>query len=86
VNFSPSSNQYTIPGMPDPGVPGSTSYTVTFGSTQNAASLVSASFGGGPSVSFDGYGTPSSGGTVVVRAGSVTMTVIMSADTGTASY
>lgn len=86
VNFDATRNRYAVPGMPDPGVAGSTSYTVALGSTPYAASLVSAAFGGASSVSFDGYGAPSSGGTIVVQSGTTTISINLNADTGTATY
>jgi type II secretory pathway pseudopilin PulG len=49
------------------------------------ATIASASFGAGATLSFDRYGTPSSGGTVVVQASGYSKTVTVNADTGKAT-
>ena len=42
-------------------------------------------FGGETDVTFDGYGMPDSGGTVIVQRGDVQMTIVLDPDTGLAS-
>ena len=86
VTFTPASNQYSIPGMPDPNVRASSSCTINLSAQPYPTKLVSANFAGGTSLSFDGYGSPSSGGTVVVQSGDTTRTITINADTGTAGY
>ena len=49
------------------------------------AKITSANFAGNATVTFDGYGQPSSGGTVVVSVGDDTATVLLDAQTGRAS-
>ncbi len=48
------------------------------------AQLVSAAFGGDEVVTFDGYGLPDSGGTVVVGVGGVTRNVVLDGQSGLA--
>ena len=50
-----------------------------------AATIVSASFGGQPTLTFDMYGGVSSGGSVVVQAGGTQKTITVDANTGKAS-
>lgn len=63
------------------------SQTNTVNLTKSPYSLNSATanFGGGQTLSFDGYGTPTSGGTVVLSAKAHQCTVTVDATTGTAT-
>ncbi len=82
---------YELPGVPMPGHH-SENYVVDFGVTVGPTAVLSASFDGGPSVTFDMYGqprtgtafTPLSSGTVVVGSGSHTRTVVVDPVTGRA--
>ena len=65
VTFSPDTNEYQIPGVVDL-KESSPNYTVRLSGDPYNAQLVSADFGGSNSVTFNGYGVPSSGGAVVV--------------------
>lgn len=49
------------------------------------ATILSANFGGDLSIEFDGFGTPDSGGSVQVQAGTHQRTVSIAADSGKAS-
>ena len=55
----------------------SVAYTVEFAEAPYRAQLIAADFGGAPAVNFDGYGMPDSGGSVVVKAGRYTRTVVL---------
>lgn len=50
--------------------------------TPYVSTISSANFGGGASVTFNGYGLPTAGGTVVVASGSERRTITLSAVTG----
>jgi len=55
----------------------SSDYTVDFAEAPYRAQLIAADFGGVPAVNFDGYGMPDSGGSVVVKVGRYTKTVVL---------
>ncbi len=59
-------------------------YTVDFGaqSSFKGVSISAADFGGSTTVSFDELGTPSSGGTIDIRAGGLTYRITVTAFTG----
>ena len=63
------------------GVAGRT-LTTRLGVPPYGASIVSATFGAGSTVTFDGYGNPSVGGTVVVKSGNETRTITVAAVSG----
>ena len=84
VAFDVAANAYTIPGVPGPTGPAS-AYTVSLAADPYAARVASASFGGAASVTFDRYGQPAAGGTVVVAVGAVQRTVTLDATSGLAS-
>jgi len=84
VSFSPASGQYQIVGMADPDRP-ARSYVVNLGAAPYAASLVSVDLGGDATIIFDGYGSPDSGGTIVVRVGSSSKTIVVDPITGVAA-
>ena len=84
VSFSPASGQYQIVGMTDPDRP-ARSYVVNLGAAPYAASLVSVDLGGDATITFDGYGSPDSGGTIVVRVGSSSKTIVVDPITGAAA-
>lgn len=82
IVFSTSLNRYHIPGYADPDKPTAT-YTVRLAEAPYFVTLTTASFNGGPSVSFNGYGVPSSAGSVIVSgASSYQKTILINADTG----
>jgi prepilin-type N-terminal cleavage/methylation domain-containing protein len=84
VIFVTGTNSYSIPGMPGLDNPAA-SYGVWLADKPYQASLVSVSFGGSATLTFNGYGTPASGGQVVVQAGSARKTVLLDAGTGEAT-
>lgn len=85
VAFSPSTSSYQIVGMPDPDRPGQT-YTVSLAADPYDLTLSSASFAGGPKLSFDGYGTPVAGGTIVLGQGATTHTLTVDGTSGRVTY
>ncbi len=70
----PAGNSYQIVGMKDPDHANLT-YTVNLADTSYQCTFNSVNLGGDASLVYDGYGTPDSGGTIVVRSGSYTKTV-----------
>lgn len=78
--FDVSGDTYELPGighLNDPTV----DYSVDLREAPYRARLVSADFGGSQAVTFDGYGVPDSGGTIVVAVGASEMTVkVIAAD------
>ncbi len=82
--FSPPDNRYRIPGISAPNHPTS-AYIVELDEAPYRAQIVSANFGNLKRVTFDGWGLPDNGGTVVVRVGVTDRTVVLDADTGKAS-
>lgn len=82
VQFTTASSSYQLAGIADLANPANT-YTVQLGIEPYFATINSVGFGGGSSVTFDGFGTPSTGGTIVVGSGSFTRTLTLDASTGT---
>ena len=82
VAFDPATDVYTLAGVDDPDRPGQP-YPVALAGRPYHADLAAASFGGAKSVTFDGFGTPSVGGTVTVRVGDYVYTLTVEAETGT---
>jgi prepilin-type N-terminal cleavage/methylation domain-containing protein len=84
VIFTLASSQYQMPGVTDLKNQGS-NYTVYLGAAPYQATLVSVDFGGTSQVTFDGYGVPNCGGTVVIKAGDVQRTILLDANSGKAA-
>jgi type II secretory pathway pseudopilin PulG len=84
VTFDLATNTYALPGVAGTAGPGST-YAVALSADPYDATIVSASFGGVPTVTFDRYGQPSSGGTVVLAVGGVQKTITVDGTSGKAS-
>ena len=61
------------------------SYTVNLSADPYQALLISAGFNGSVTLSFDRYGVPGNGGTVVVQAGSCQKTITVDGQTGKAT-
>lgn len=68
ITFDPGNNRYTLDGVTDPDNP-LAPYLVRLGAAPYHVELVSADFGGELRLSYNGFGVPGSGGSVVVRAG-----------------
>lgn len=81
VAFYPTTEQYELNGVASlDGAPGN--YQVTLTADPYEAKIVSASFGGSSEVVFDGWGMPSSGGSVVLSVGAEQRTVAVDGATG----
>lgn len=84
VCFYPVTEEYLLTDIPAPdGASGS--YRVVLSSEPYRTDLVSADFTGAAQVTFDGWGLPNSGGTVVVAAGSQQRTITIDGPTGVVS-
>ena len=83
VTFNVNSNNYGIAGVASL-ESASASASLTLSDAPYYAQLLSAAFGGDEVVTFDGYGLPDSGGTVVVGVGGVTRNVVLDGQSGLA--
>jgi type II secretion system protein H len=81
VTFDTAGGGYQIAGMPDPDHP-TTAYTVKLAGPPYGAAIAKVSFGNANQVTFDGYGTPSVGGSVVVTVGGWSRTITLDGTTG----
>jgi len=84
VEFRPNQDDYVISGI-IPLDPHMIAYTVDLRDRPYEAALVSAEFGGDSAVTFNGWGLPDSGGTVVLSVGAEQRTIVLDAETGEAS-
>jgi len=81
VTFTTGTEKYELSGVASfDGAPGN--YIVDLTAEPYDAVLVSADFGGSGQIIFDGWGTPSNGGTVVLGVGSESRTIILDGETG----
>ena len=84
VTFDTAAATYQLLAVEDPDHAGE-DYVVTLADEPYLATIKSVDFGGETGVKFDGYGTPSAGGSVVVQVGSHERTIVLDPDTGQAS-
>ncbi|MGE5607763.1 MAG: GspH/FimT family pseudopilin [Bacillota bacterium] len=85
ITFNVGSNSYDLPS--DPGLARlQGGYTVRLGGAPYRVKLESADFNHSASVSFNGFGIPNSGGSVVISVGNKVRTVTVDASTGTAVF
>ena len=84
VDFDLTNNLYTLAGIKDPDHP-AMDYQVTLSNTGYPASVAAADFNGNPTVTFDIFGRPDSGGTVLVQAGSNIEAIAVDAESGKAA-
>lgn len=84
VVFEPAINRYRLPGVAAFDAVAA-EYGVHLDTAPYRVDLVSADFGSGQIVSFDGYGQPDLGGTVIVEAGGFRLTVDLDGDSGRAT-
>lgn len=77
VEFLPASSEYRVQGWTNPDHPDA-EYRVSLANA-HGATVVAASFGGEPSVTFNGFGIPSAAGSVTVQAGNAQASVSMDA-------
>lgn len=78
VAFFPSTHSYSIVGLVV-GASRTGDYTVKLNQPPYSVTLQSASFGGMSDLKFGGFALPADGGTVVVRGGNETRTVVIDA-------
>jgi type II secretory pathway pseudopilin PulG len=84
VEFYVSTSRYRISDLPSlDGKSGG--YIVELSERPYEATLVSTDLGGDAQITFDGWGIPDTGGTVVLSAGSEQRTVMLDAETGKAT-
>lgn len=84
VSFTLGTHEYSLIGMSHLDRP-SLGYRVLLSEDPYGASLVSANFGGDPDITFDVFGVPDSGGSVVISVGNHVRTVTVDARTGRAT-
>lgn len=84
ITFDAVSGVYTFSSYSDPDhfTP---KYRVNMAADPYKASIVSATIGSGSSLTFDMYGTPNAGGTVVIQTGGRQKTIVLDAATGRAT-
>ena len=81
ITYNTTAGTYTIVGMNDPDHPAN-AYTVNLSAAPYKAALTSVSFGGASQLVFDGYGTPTQGGILVVTVGTSQQTVTVDSTSG----
>jgi len=81
VAFDPVGNTYTLAGRIDPDHPGQP-YTVSLAGAPYHTDLVAASFGGTPTVTFNGFGVASTSGKILVQTGSYAYLITVDAASG----
>ncbi len=81
ITFSVGTNSYQIPGMLGVGHT-SSPYTVSLANGSYPGTLISATFGGSATLTFNGYGIPASAGTIQITSGSAKATITVDADSG----
>ena len=84
IVFNVAGNSYSSTGMTNLDHPGS-SFSVLLSDAPYQATLSQASFGSGSTLTFNGYGIPSAGGTVVIQSGATSHTITVDANTGKAA-
>lgn len=83
VVFDPVAETYTLAEVDAFDRP-TTTYVVRLGDDPHRADLVSADLGGDVEITFNGYGLPDTGGSVVVQVGGEQRTITVSPETGKA--
>ena len=83
VSFDVPGDSYQLNGMPDPDRPGQ-DYVVNLADEPYRAQILSVDFSAKTQVSFDGYGMPDDGGTIVIAVGDWKRTITVDPDTGEA--
>jgi type II secretory pathway pseudopilin PulG len=83
VRFSAGSHAYVYDGVASVDRPAET-YRIELAREPYCAAIDAVDFGGDGDVVFDGFGTPDSGGTIVLRCGTSTRTIKLEAATGVA--
>lgn len=81
ITFDTVNKTYTLNGVINPNRHDA-AYLVSLSSYVSAASYGTVNLGGDASLNFNGFGIPDSGGTIQVRVGTVTKSVVVDAVTG----
>ncbi len=84
INFYSASTSYTIVGMQNPDAPAKP-YTVALTAEPYRCTKLEINFGGTETLTFNGFGVPTAGGTVTVQAGGYQCVVTVAAGTGVGS-
>ena len=84
ITFTVASSTYSLPGIAGL-TPGSQNYSVNLAATPYLASLVSVSLGSGTSLTFDRFGQPNCGGSIVVQSGNSQRTITIDPNSGATS-
>jgi prepilin-type N-terminal cleavage/methylation domain-containing protein len=86
VSFNIISNNYQLTGYAGPlGGPAQSTYTVSLAADPYQATLVSASFNSAAQLTYNRFGQPSAGGTIVVQVGAYQKTITVDPNTGKAT-
>jgi type II secretory pathway pseudopilin PulG len=85
MSFNTAANTYSLTGFVNPDFPAQ-GYTVNLASTTYKSSIASLNLGGATTLSFNGYGIPSAGGTIVVQSGKSTHTVTLDGVSGIVTW
>jgi prepilin-type N-terminal cleavage/methylation domain-containing protein len=86
VSFNVASNNYQLTGYAGPlGGTVQSTYTVSLATDPYQATLVSANFNSTTQLTYDRFGQPASGGTIVVQVGAYQKTITVDPNTGKAS-
>ncbi len=78
IAFDTVAETYQVVGIPDPDHPAAT-YTVDLSLEPYRAAIVSADFDGESKLTFDGFGSNNSAGSIVIQVGSYQQTVTVDA-------
>ena len=81
ITFNVSGNSYQLTGEADLTSPTNT-YSVNLAADPYFVSITTLSFGGNPSVTFNGYGVPNTAGYVQIGVGGLTKQISIDADSG----
>jgi Tfp pilus assembly protein FimT len=84
ITFSPGQDSYTLSGLTNPET-GAGTYTVSLSGAPYLADLTSADFALALPLTFNGFGSPSTGGQVTVTTGGFSRTITIDADSGAAT-
>lgn len=83
IRFAPTGDSYTIVGLRTRATVKS-DYSVSLGAPPYSIKLESASFAGSSELEFNGHGIPTDGGSIVLRGGSITKTIVIDPASGAA--
>lgn len=85
IVINAAANSYSLTGFTDPDLP-ATAYSVNLASSTYKSTIASINLGGVATLSFNGYGIPSVGGTIVVQSGQATRTVTIDGASGNITW